>query len=89
MFSLVTACQANRQAGDSAITGPGGIELVQLNEQNIWTKRKKYIQQAVLEADQGGQDALGQELAGDRFGVLATSLDGRAFGCDVPAAQKD
>ena len=30
VFSIVTACQANRQA-DSAITGPGGIELVQLN----------------------------------------------------------
>ena len=71
------------------MTGPGNSKLVELNEPTFWTRRTKYIQQAKLEYDQGGEDQLGQELIGDRFGVLANSLEGRAFGCDVAAASKD
>ena len=71
------------------MTGPGNTKLVELNEPTFWTRRKKYIRQAKLEYDQGGEDQLGQELIGDRLGVLADSLDHRAFGCKVAAASKD
>ena len=85
VFARVTACLPIRQAGDKEVIGPAGVKLVELNEQRVWTKRKKYIQQAVLTTDHAGQDVLGQELAGDRFGVLAKSLEGRAWGFKVPA----
>ena len=64
-------------------------KLVELNEPRFWVRRKKYIHQAKVVHDQGGEDQLGQELIGDRLGVLADSLDHRAFGCKVAAASKD
>ena len=72
-----------KENGNRQVVGPNSVQLVELNEQRVWTRRKKLIQQAVLSKDLGGQDDLGQQLASDRFGVLANSLENRAFGCDV------
>ena len=77
---------ALKERGDKQVVGPHLEELVELNDQKVWTRRKKIIQQAVLTQDQGGQDELGQKLASDRFAVLANSLENRAFGSDVKAS---
>ena len=70
------------EVGDREVMGPGGVQLVELNEERVWTRTKRFIQQAVLTQDQGGSE-LDQQLIKDRAAVLGDSLANRASSFDA------
>ncbi|CAK0912199.1 unnamed protein product [Prorocentrum cordatum] len=80
---------ATNGRGDKKIKGPGGVDLVELNEPRIWTKERKIISQArrtvtvvdqsdPLAADHADHQlkALGKQMMNGNFDLAASSACG-------------
>ena len=74
------------QAGDALVTGPGGIELVKLNQKKVWTKKIRIIQQAQRNQEQAHGDALNDDVGLDRFRQMSHSVSEHDVGSGVLSA---